>query len=69
MINLGSSGPPLTQEPNSLFLGCISSFIGSHLTHERPTSLGLQQRDALLCPERGETELKSNPGFPNPLPV
>src|ERR1700682_5365706 len=32
-----TSGSPLTQELHSPLLGCISSFIGAYLTHERPT--------------------------------
>src|SRR6266849_5236999 len=32
-----TSGSPLTQELHSPLPGCISNFIGSYLTHERPT--------------------------------
>jgi hypothetical protein len=33
----GGRSQPLLQEFHSPLLGCISSFIGSYLTHERPT--------------------------------
>src|SRR6266850_2967185 len=32
-----TSGSPVTQELHCPLLGCLSSFIGSYLTHERPT--------------------------------